>query len=117
MFPEVFHSVCYGTKDVPEAIANLHTFTPAVLHGYRRGQVKNAQYPGIVEANDHQVVGIFATGLTKANMTKLNTFEGPEYERKTVTVQLLDEEGNVGEERTAEVYVFLYKKYLKEEDW
>ncbi len=117
MFPEVFHTVCYGTKDVPEAIANLHTFTQAVLPGYRRGQVKGAQYPGITEVEGHSVIGVFANGLTKANMAKLNNFEGPEYECKTLTVKLLDDEGNEGEERTANVYVYKYKKYLAEEDW
>ncbi|KAK4155964.1 AIG2-like family-domain-containing protein [Chaetomidium leptoderma] len=124
MVPDVFHSVCYGTKDVPEAISKLHTFQPAILHGYCRRRVRYADYPGIIEDKDHQVFGSFTTGLTNANMAKLDYFEGTQYERRTVTVKLLDKVGNLkgegnveGEERTAEVYVYLDKRELEEEEW
>lgn len=124
MVPDVFHTVCYGTSDVPEAIAKLHTFTPAILHGFCRRRVQYADYPGIIEDKDHQVFGSFATGLTKANMGKLDYFEGGQYERRTVKVKLLEKvgdlkgEGNVeGAEKTAEVYVFKNKRDLEEEEW
>lgn len=124
MVPDVFYSVCYGTKDVPEAYAKLHSFHPAILHGYCRRRVRYADYPGIIEDKDHQVFGTYATGLTWANMVKLDYFEGGQYERRTVTVKLLDKvgnakgEGNVeGEERTAEVYVYRVKRDLEEREW
>ncbi|KAJ4306457.1 hypothetical protein N0V88_001258 [Collariella sp. IMI 366227] len=124
MVPDVFYSVCYGTKDVPEAIAKLHTFQSAILHGYCRRRVTYADYPGIVEDQDHEVFGTFTTGLTNANMGKLDYFEGAEYERRQVTVKLLEKlgnlkgEGNVeGEERTAEVYVYRDKKNLEDKEW
>ena len=124
MVPDVFYSVCYGTKNVPEAIAKLHTFQPAVLHGYCRRRVRYADYPGITEDKDHQVFGSFTTGLTAANMDKLDYFEGCQYERITVTVKLLDKvgnakgEGNVeGEEKTALVYVFLDPRELEDKEW
>lgn len=124
MVPDVFYSVCYGSKNVPKAIAKLHTFNPAILHGYCRRRVKYADYPGITEDEDHSVFGTFTTGLTRANMAKLDIFEGSQYVRKTVTVKLLEKlgsvsgEGNVeGEERTAEVYVYLDKRELEEKEW
>ncbi|KAL2136934.1 hypothetical protein VTI74DRAFT_95 [Chaetomium olivicolor] len=124
MVPDVFYSVCYGTKDVPEAIAKLHSFHPAILHGYCRRRVKYADYPGITEDKDHEVFGTFTTGLTNANMAKLDYFEGSQYERRKVTVKLLEKlgnlkgEGNVeGEERTAEVYVFRDKRELEDKEW
>ncbi len=124
MVPDVFYSVCYRSKDVPEAIAKLHTFHPAILRGYCRRRVKFADYPGIIEDKAHNVFGTFATGLTKANIAKLDYFEGSQYERRTVTVKLLEESGDVdGEanveeaERKAEAYVYLKKHGLEEKLW
>ncbi|AEO62748.1 7fdbac82-0bd9-4da0-a25d-b28e5aee0a1f [Thermothielavioides terrestris] len=124
MVPEVFYSVCYGSKDVPEAIAKLHTFQPAILHGYCRRRVQFADYPGITKDEAHQVFGTYVTGLTRANMAKLDYFEGGQYERRTVTVKLLDKVGNLqgegnveGEERTAEVYVFRDESDLEDREW
>jgi len=124
MVPAVFYTVCYGTKLIPQAIQALHTFTPAILHGYCRRRVEFADYPGITEDSEHKVFGIFATGLTKANMQRLDMFEGPGYERRTVTVKLLDKVGDVhgngqveGEERSAQVYVYLNKVELEDREW
>jgi len=124
MIPDVFHSVCYGTKDVAPAIAALHTFTPAILHGYCRRRVKYADYPGMIEDKEHQVFGSFVTGLTRANLDKLDFFEGSQYERTPVKVKLLAEVGNVkgegnveGEERTAETYVFKDAGDLEDREW
>ncbi|KAK4104751.1 hypothetical protein N658DRAFT_492846 [Parathielavia hyrcaniae] len=124
MVPDVFYSVCYGTKDVPDAVAKLHTFQPAILHGYCRRRVRYADYPGITEDEGHQVFGTLTTGLTRANMAKLDYFEGGQYERRTVTVRLLKRVGNLkgegnveGEENTAEVYVYLNKNDIEEQEW
>ncbi len=124
MVPDVFYSVCYNSKDVPDAIAKLHSFHPALLHGFCRRRVKYADYPGITEDSAHDVFGTFTTGLTKANMAKLDFFEGSQYERRTVSVTLLEKLGNVkgegqveGQERKAEVYVYLDKRELEEKEW
>jgi len=124
MVPDVFYSVCYNSKDVPDAIAKLHSFRPALLHGYCRRRVKYADYPGITEDPAHDVFGTYTTGLTKANMAKLDFFEGSQYERRTVSVTLLEKLGNVkgegqveGQERKAEVYVYLDKRELEEKEW
>ena len=109
---------------MPEAIAQLHSFHPAILHGYCRRRVRYADYPGVIEDEDHQVFGTYTTGLTDANMEKLDIFEGSEYVRRKVKVKLLTEvgnakgEGNVeGDEQEAEVYVFLDKNDLEDKEW
>ncbi|KAK3499742.1 AIG2-like family-domain-containing protein [Neurospora hispaniola] len=124
MVPEVFNTVCYNNKTVPDIIARQHKFTPAILHGYIRRRVKFADYPGITEDAEHTVFGMFAEGLTKANLDKLDYFEGAEYERRTVKVKLLEKvgdvhgEGNVeGEEKEAQVYVFLLEQHLEQKEW
>ncbi|GAB1314254.1 hypothetical protein MFIFM68171_04464 [Madurella fahalii] len=124
MVPAVFYTVCYGSENVPDAIAGLHSFKPAVLHGYVRRRVAYADYPGITEAEGCQVAGSLVTGLTKANLGKLDYFEGGQYERRRVKVKLLEKvgntkgEGNVeGEEVTAETYVYLNEKDLEDKEW
>lgn len=120
MAPEVFYSVCYGTSDPPDAFKGLHTLTPAVLDDYSRHRVKHADYPGIVPEEGHSVRGVFATGLTDANMVKLDYFEGSEYERKKVKVKVLktvDGKEAEGEERDAIAYVFLYPDSLERVEW
>ncbi|RYP25893.1 hypothetical protein DL768_011657 [Monosporascus sp. mg162] len=87
-------------------------------------RVKHADYPGITPDPDHEVRGTYVTGLTDANMAKLDQFEGSEYERRTVKVRLLSKvgndkgEGNVeGEEVECEAYVFISPQYLEDREW
>jgi hypothetical protein len=131
MVPEIFYRVCYGyetSMSVPHDIKRSHTFHPAILPGYCRRRVWNADYPGIVADNGHQVFGTYATGLTKANMARLDSYEGRQYKRISVTVKVLPgkpredrvlkEQANAqGKEEQAEVYVFLDPRGLKEEEW
>ncbi|KAH6844575.1 AIG2-like family-domain-containing protein [Chaetomium sp. MPI-CAGE-AT-0009] len=114
MLPEVFYSACYGTKNVPEEIKKRHTFRPAILHGYCRRRVEGANYPGIAPDANKNVLGVFATGITEANMKRLDDFEGDEYARKMVTVNVFNKVGNAngkgnaeGFKKTAVVYEFL----------
>ena len=37
-----------------------------------------ADYPGITPDADHEVCGMYVTGITSANMQKLDQFEGSE---------------------------------------
>lgn len=120
MAPEVFFSVCYEDSNPPDVIKKLHTFTPAILHGYCRHRVQSAEYPAIVPEDGRSVRGIYATGLTDANMTKLDYFEGSEYERKMVKVRLLEgDEGKEveGEERNVIAYIFLFPDMLERGEW
>ncbi|EHK20061.1 uncharacterized protein TRIVIDRAFT_68637 [Trichoderma virens Gv29-8] len=120
MAPEVFFSVCYGDKQPPKAIQDLHTFTPAILDGYCRHRVQYADYPAIVAEEGHSVRGMYATGLTEANMQKLDIFEGNEYKRINTKVRLLKMEGEKevdGEVKEASVYVFLNPNDLEKREW
>ncbi|KAI0167041.1 BtrG-like protein [Hypoxylon sp. FL1284] len=125
MAPEVFSSVCYGSSlDKASLVKTLHEFKPAILHEYCRRRVRGVDYPGIFPDKDHQVRGTYVTGLTDANMTKLDFFEGGEYERRTVKVRLLSKvgddkgHGNVeGDEVSCDVYVFLDSNELEDREW
>lgn len=129
MVPEVFYSVCYNSKSVPPEISSLHTFSPAILHGYSRHRVRDCDYPGIVADKDpaiqkSTVFGTLVTGLTRANMDKLDYFEGGQYERRRVRVNVLEKVGDVngkgnveGEEKDADVYVFLNEDELEDKEW
>ena len=83
-----------------------------------------ADYPGITLDPDHEVRGMYVTGLTDANMHHLDIFEGSDYVRKTVKARLLtkvgDDKGNgnvEGEEVECEVYVYLNKSSLEDREW
>lgn len=125
MAAEVFFTVCYrnSTTDI-NLLKSLHKFQPAILHGYCRRRVRDADYPGIAPDADHEVRGMLVSGLTSANVYKLDVFEGSEYTREKVKVRLLtnvgdgDGKGNVeGEEAETSVYVFKYPEYLEDREW
>lgn len=126
MAPEVLFTVCYRTAKPTATIAKLYTFQPAVLPGFCRRRVKDADYPGIIKDPEHVVRGTFVTGLTDGNMYHLDFFEGGQYERRRVEVNLLDKVGDdkgagneEGKGAIAEVYVFKdkYKNDLEESEW
>ncbi|KAI2782086.1 BtrG-like protein [Daldinia loculata] len=125
MAAEVFFTVCYrfSTENVA-LLKSLHDFKPAILHGYCRRRVQFADYPGITPDPNHEVRGMYVTGLTDANMFHLDAFEGSEYDRKTVKARLLSKvgddkgQGNVeGEEVECEVYVFKHPHQLEDREW
>ncbi|KAJ8122369.1 hypothetical protein ONZ43_g1418 [Nemania bipapillata] len=125
MAAEVFFTVCYRSATTNVAILKkMHQFKPAILHGYCRRRVQYADYPGIIPDPDHEVRGVYVTGLTSANLYHLDQFEGPEYDRKTVKVRLLskvgDDKGNgnaEGEEVECEVYVHNKPAELEDREW
>lgn len=120
MAPEVFYSVCYGTKTPPEVVKGLHTFTPAILRDHCRHRVKDADYPAVVPEKGHSVRGIYASGLTDANLHKLDCFEGAEYERVTAQVEVLGSQNGqqiVSGVESASVYVFLLPELLEKREW
>ncbi|KAM7198005.1 hypothetical protein V8F33_005272 [Rhypophila sp. PSN 637] len=127
MVPEVVYTVCYNAKNVSKSISEQHTFYPAILHGYSRHRVANADYPGIIPdkaGENNTVFGMLVTGLTKANLHKLDYFEGNQYVRREVKVRLLKKVGNAqgegnieGEETKAQVYVFKDENDLEKREW
>ena len=88
MAPEVLHRVCHG----PNASSNnrkLQTH-PAILNDHRRHRVKEADYPAITPHPGSIVRGTHVSGLTDADIWRLDIFEGSEYRREKVSVHLLD---------------------------
>ncbi|KAM5342419.1 hypothetical protein ACJ41O_013385 [Fusarium nematophilum] len=120
MAPEVFFTVCYQDKNPPQVIKDLHTFSPALLEGYCRHRVQFADYPGVIREDGHNVLGVYATGLTEANLHKLDYFEGSEYAKEKVKVKLLKKDGAAsadGEVKETFVYVFIYPEHLEKREW
>lgn len=106
MAPEMLHRVVHGRADPKPRQKALHTFQPAVLHGYRRHRVRGADYPGIVPvpapgpdssatpSSSHagtSVLGTLVSGLTDGDLRRLDIYEGDEYARQRVTVRTLRE--------------------------
>lgn len=140
MAPPVLHRVIYGqTSNVPQFQKDSLRIRPAILHRHQRHKVKNADYPAILPANMSTLVrGTLVEGLTDGDIWRLDIFEGYEYERRKVSVRVLEqsetgpgattegmgdvtvkEENNVeGEEVEAEVYVWTAGKHrLEPEEW
>lgn len=125
--PQVLYRVCYGTKDPNDPLvkhSKIKTF-PAILHDHRRHRVRDADYPAIVPHAGSTVRGTYATGLTDADIWRLDLFEGDEYSREVVKPRLLvqvgdaDGKGNVeGEEVEAETYVWIAgERRLEDAEW
>jgi len=113
MAPEVLFSVIYGRKNPGKVFEDLHTFHPAILDNHARRVLAFADYPGVVPQEGESVQGVYVTGLTDANMERLDIFEGSEYVREKVKVRLLEN----GETRETEVYIYLHAEDLKEGEW
>jgi len=127
MAPEVFKTVVRHNqvKDGADEPIPSWSFNSAILHGYCRHRVRQADYPGIIEEEGKSVLGVYADGLTDKNLRSLDFFEGTEYMRIKVQVKLVqqhkDESGQERlvevEERTANVYVYLRPDNLERVEW
>lgn len=80
----------YGTLQLPQILQVLLGRLPrsrsATLMGYRCGLMEGRYYPGIVPAEGHRVVGRLLEGLTRAELQRLDDYEGEEYRRARVSV-------------------------------
>ncbi|KXH43325.1 AIG2-like family protein [Colletotrichum nymphaeae SA-01] len=127
MEPKVFFTVVQGNGNPPQAIKDLYTFTPALLHDHTRHRVQLADYPGMIPEAGGSVLGIYATGLTDANVLKLDFFEGSEYEKKMVTVKVRSGDGaSAGagdgteqkeEDKQAMAYIYKRPENLERVEW
>lgn len=62
--------------------------------------------------------GTYVRGLTSNDQQRLDLFEGSQYERIRLRLNLLDETGNEGEEKEAETYVWAEDiSYLEDGEW
>ncbi|KLT45811.1 PLP-dependent transferase, partial [Cutaneotrichosporon oleaginosum] len=105
---QTFQLFAYGTLMVPAILLRVLgrkgedlKFQDAILHGYTRHHVKDADYPGLIgseklaelgaDAGDNATRGTLVSGLTPNDMRLLDVFEGDEYERVTASVAVLSE--------------------------
>ena len=123
MSPAILHRVIYGTpKPDPWQVERL-TIHPALLPGYKRHRVRWADYPAITPydalptgANDG-VRGTVVTGLADCDIARLEAFEGSQYERRPVTIKVLEGQGE-GKELQAETFVWTAGvKLLDPKEW
>jgi gamma-glutamylcyclotransferase (GGCT)/AIG2-like uncharacterized protein YtfP len=114
MAPQVLHRVCHGSTSPSNPIYATHNFktTPAILPDHRRHRVKNADYPAVLSHQGSSVRGTCVTGLTDADVWRLDIFEGDEYEL------LVDGKDEGGEEVEAETYVWVAgEERLEAQEW
>ncbi|MCJ1473558.1 hypothetical protein MMC13_002209 [Lambiella insularis] len=124
MAPQILHRVIHGTTTPSALQSSFLTIKPAILHGYRRHKVSACDYPAIIPSHagdpSHTVRGAFVTGLTAADIFRLDAFEGEEYVRRKVRVEVLGGSGGEeeGEEVEAETYVWVDgEEMLEEGEW
>jgi gamma-glutamylcyclotransferase (GGCT)/AIG2-like uncharacterized protein YtfP len=113
------HCFTYGSlmcEDIMGAVCATAPLmpTPARLEGFRRAPVLGAEYPGMVPAAGGLVEGVLYLGLPATAWPRLDAFEGDEYCRSAVEVELPD-----GRRLTAWAYVFKpeYAARLGEGEW
>jgi hypothetical protein len=121
MFPQLFYKTLYGNKDPSDDIRDLHKFQMASIDGYQRLCVYQAAYPGITPATGRTVSGYLVTGLTAANLQKMDKYEGGQYDRKPLTIKLskMLGTGKVVSDGTvvADAYIFKYPHVLEKKEW
>ena len=113
------HCFTYGSlmcEDIMGAVCGTAPLTPvpARLAGFRRSPVLGADYPGMVPAAGSVVEGLLYLGLPASAWPRLDAFEGDEYRRSEVEVELPD-----GRRLKAWTYVFKpeYAARLGEGEW
>ena len=108
----------YGTLMDPEIMTSVAgevgNGQAARLSGYVRRRVSGELYPAIVPQPGSVVDGLLYARLSPAILEKLDCFEGKDYLRRTVLVELAE-----GRRVAAQVYVFADKcrDRLSNEDW
>lgn len=113
MIPQILYRVLFGTTQPNGSFTEDIVMTPARLPGYKRHRVRNCDYPAIIPVpngpemtpdsrarmlalaeepsnsgrqESSEVHGVLVTGLTDANIWRLDKFEGDQYSRMSVLV-------------------------------
>ncbi len=113
-----FNIFVYGTlqlAEVMEAVTGKRfQGTSATLYGYSRFSLRGVTYPGIVPDETGKTCGILYMGVDEHSLGLLDSFEGEQYERRSVTVKT-----SLGEVREAFVYVVAekYRHLVTGEPW
>lgn len=83
----------------------------AVLPGHERRAVRGETYPGVIAAPGASVAGVVYFDVDDADLARLDGFEGPPYERRSVLLDL------TGEALPAEVYLIRDPARLEPAPW
>lgn len=112
------HVFVYGTL-MDDEIGGLmglgrYGMARAALHGFCRKRVREEVYPGLIEDEDGVVAGLVYFDVADDDVSRLDSFEGEEYERIRVTV-LLESKSPL----TCETYLFReeFRHRLMDEEW
>ncbi|KAH8702131.1 putative disease resistance protein Aig2 [Talaromyces proteolyticus] len=92
MAPAILHRIIHGSSTPEVWQKSLIISRPALLPGYRRYRVHNADYPALTpsdSADSPPVLGTIVTGITEGDIYRLDRFEGSEYEKCSVRVKVL----------------------------
>lgn len=109
---------CYGTLQLPDIVAAATgrepPGTPAALPGYACYAVRGAVYPAAVPERGARIEGTLYEGLSPRELARLDRYEGPEYRRRRVRVDIPG-----GDPREAWVYLWRerYRRLLSAERW
>jgi hypothetical protein len=121
MFQEVFFKVCYGNKNPGPRASVFYIRKMAKLHNYFCVCVKDDDRPGLTPMTGADVTGMLVTGLTAADMKKLDDFAGDRYKRQSVTVTLRKRLGTArfvdDGTTTTQAYFIKRPEDLKNEEW
>ncbi len=63
---------------------------PARLRGFAVRAVRDADYPALVPAHGEVVAGLLLTGLDAGDLARLDRYEGSEYRRVPVRVEVTE---------------------------
>lgn len=117
MAREILYRVIYGTTTDKQLSVNIR-MRPALLHNHCRRRVRGVDYPALVVEQDKKAQGTLVEGLTKADIYRLDLFEGDEYLRVQAKVEVLVSDDNATEE--TETYTYLWNGHptdLLAEEW
>ena len=86
------HLYTYGTLQLPQIISQIVgrpvRGRPARLSGFARFRIQDRVYPAIVESPGAEVGGVVYEGLAAEELARLDDYEGPIYERRTVEIEV-----------------------------
>ncbi|KAI9295134.1 hypothetical protein K502DRAFT_232541 [Neoconidiobolus thromboides FSU 785] len=82
------------------------TLLPATLKDYKRVTVKGALYPGIYFSDGELTEGKLFKNVTEEDIVKLDRFEGEDYNRTQIVVEVIKDNGSKSKEM-AMVYTWI----------
>ena len=82
----------YGTLQFPEILKRLtgKTFSlkPAILNNFQRCCIKDCDYPALIQSSGAKTEGFILEDMDDISLKAIDIFEGDEYEKKEVTVNV-----------------------------